>query len=141
VQWAALRKLGWGVYLHYYSNGYNLYRRLCLHCQRGYSEEFFFLAEEQQYHLAEQPEMLPTLLTTSWWRLKHPRYANALARQHPREFWNWPNVPDVKQLHALGQAAYRTQEGSVTISPDGKLIATGRKAWEFPAEGEEPEAE
>jgi hypothetical protein len=123
AEWAALRRTGWGVYLHEY-----------LHCQRGNYRHRFFLAHEQQYQLDKHPTTLPTFLATCAWRLKHPQYANALAGQHPREFWDWPNVPDIKQLHALGQAAYRTEQGSITISPDGKLIATGRKAWDFPTE-------
>jgi hypothetical protein len=137
-EWAALRKLGWGVYLHYYTNHANLYDRLSLYCQRGTVSRRFLLAEDQQYQLEKHPAILSAFLATCWWRLKHPRYASALASQHPREFWDWPNVPDVKQLHVLGQAAFRTQEGSITISPNGKLTATGRKAWDFPgAEGQE----
>lgn len=136
TEWAAIRKLGWGVYLHYYSNGYNLRRRFGLNCRRRNSYEHFFLAEGQQYQLDEYPEILRSLLATAWWRLKHPRYAYALATQQPREFWDWPNTPVLKQLDALGKAALQTVEGSITITPDGKLKATGRKAWGFPTEGE-----
>jgi hypothetical protein len=141
TEWAALRRTGWGVYLHYYTSLYydvRLRYRLSLGCQRGNQWHRFLLAEKHQYDLAQNPAILPTFLATCAWRLKHPQYASALAGQHPREFWDWPNVPNVKQLHTLGQAAYRTEQGSVTISPDGKLIATGRKAWDFPTEGEEP---
>ena len=138
AEWAAIRKLGWGVYLHYYSNSYNLHSRLGLHCRRRHSYDYFFLAEQQQYQLDEYPEILRSVLATAWWRLKHPRYAHALATQHPREFWDWPNTPALKQLDALGKAALQTVEGSITIAPDGKLKATGRKAWGFSMD-EEPE--
>ena len=138
AEWAAIRKLGWGVYLHDFTT-YRFQTHLALFCERGYKEERFFLpalAWGQQ----EEPEAIRALLATSWWRLKHPKFASALARQQAVEFWEWPNVPDVKQLHALGQAAYRTQEGSIEISPDGKLTATGRKAWGFPPEDDNKKA-
>lgn len=135
-EWAAIRKLGWGVYLHYYSNGYNLHRRLGLHCRRRHSYEYFFLADKQHYQLDEHPEILRSLLATSWWQLKHPRYAYALMSQQPAEFWDWPNTPKVKQLTVMGKAALQTAEGSITITPDGKIQATGRKRWQFPTEGE-----
>jgi hypothetical protein len=144
AEWAALRRTGWGVYLYYYTSIHydvNLRHRLSMDCRRGNEWHRFFLPKEQQYQLEEHLAILPTFLATCAWRLKHPRYANALAGQQPREFWDWPNVPDVKQLHALGQAAFRTEEGSIEISPDGKLTATGRKAWGFPSAGGEEQTE
>jgi hypothetical protein len=137
AEWAAIRKLGWGVYLHKFTT-YRYQTHLALSCERGYKEERFFLPALPWDQHEEHPEAIRALLATSWWRLKHPKFASALARQHKGEFWEWPNVPDVKQLHALGQAAYRTEEGSVEIGPDGTLKASGRKAWDFPSiEGEE----
>ena len=133
AEWAALRKLGYGVYLHEYT-AYDFRTYLSLYCIRGYREWRFSLSFLPWGQYEHQSEAVRVHLATSWWRLKHPQYANALAGQQPREFWHWPTVPGVKQLHALGQAAYRTEQGSVTISPDGKLIATGRKAWDFPSE-------
>jgi hypothetical protein len=137
AEWALLRKLGWGVYLHDYLVTYKYQHRLSLFCQRGNDRHRFSLPYEQEYELEQSPQILPTFLATCAWRLKHPRYANALAGQHPREFWDWPNVPDVKQLHAMGQAAFRTEEGSVEIGPDGLLKATGRRAWGFPSDEQE----
>jgi hypothetical protein len=134
-EWAALRRIGWGVYLHYYTTIYydpELRRRLSLDCRRGDTWYHFILPKHLQSQIEEQPAILTTFLITCYWRLKHPRYAKALAMQQPREFWDWPNVPDVKHLHKLGQAAYRTQEGSIEILPDGQLNATGRKAWGLP---------
>ena len=137
AEWAALRKLGWGVYLHGYTT-YNSYRtRLSLYCQRGYKDSRFYLPELPWQQCEEHPEAIRALLATAWWRLKHPRYANALAGQHPREFWDWPNVPAVKQLHVMGQKAFRTEEGSIEIGPDGTLKATGRKAWGLPGDEQE----
>jgi hypothetical protein len=131
AEWAAIRKLGWGVYLHNFTT-YSYQRHLCLYCQRGYGDERFFLPALPWDKFEHAPAAVRALLATSWWRLKHPKFARALARQQAAEFWDWPNVPDVKQLHALGQAAYRMQEGQVEIGPDGLLRATGRKAWDFP---------
>lgn len=144
AEWATLRRTGWGVYLYYYTSIYydaHLRHRLALNCRRGNAWQQFLLPEKQQYQLEEYSAILPTFLATCAWRLKHPNYAQALGAQHPREFWDWPNVPDVKQLHALGQAAYRTEQGNVTISPNGKLVATGRKAWEFPEAATEESVE
>jgi hypothetical protein len=62
--------------------------------------------------------------SSPYWRLKHPRYANALLNQQPREFFHWPNAPVLKHLHAMGLAAWKTLEGNIEISPDGKLTAT-----------------
>jgi hypothetical protein len=140
TEWAALRRTGWGGYLYYFtSNDFD--RRLGLACRRGNSLLSFFLPEQQQYQLEEHPAILPTFLATCAWRLQHPKFAQALARQQERAFWHWPNVPVVKQLHVLGQAAYRTQEGSIEIAPDGKLKATGRKAWGFPSVEDKEQAE
>lgn len=137
AEWAALRKLGWGVYLHKFTT-YSFRSHLSLYCERGYKEDRFFLPALPWGQHKEHPEAIRALLATAWWRLKHPKFASALARQQSEEFWDWPNVPDVKQLHVLGQAAYRTQEGSIEIGPDGALRATGRKAWGLPTEGKEP---
>lgn len=138
AEWAALRKLKWGVYLDYHTSYYNfhLYRRLSLHYHRENGRGRFSMAEGLQYQLEEKPEILRSFLTTCCWRLKHPRYAEALASEQPREFWDWPNTPPLKQLHAMGVAAFKTVEGRVEIGPDGMLKATGRKAWDFPTEGE-----
>jgi hypothetical protein len=138
---AALHKLGWGVYLHYFDGAYtsDLHNRLALHYQRGNKAGNFFLPDNLRYQVERQPEVIRTFLVTSYWRLKHPRYANALLSQQQREFFHWPNAPDLKQLHAMGLAAWKTQEGNIEISPDGKLTATGRKALEFPElENDEP---
>jgi hypothetical protein len=103
---AALHKLGWGVYLHY--TPFSLHRRLTLYYQRGNKMGNFFLPDELLSQLSKQPEIIRTLLRTSYWRLKHPRYANALLSQQPREVFHWPNAPDLKQLHAVGLAAWKT---------------------------------
>ena len=138
-EWAALRQLGWGIHLGYYSNGSNLRHRFRVYCQRRHTMRMFFLADKQEQQLREYPQILRTFLQTTLWRLKHPKYADALAGDHPREFWDWPNVPETKQLHQMGLAAWMTAEGRVEIGPDGTLKATGRKRWDFPAEGEEAE--
>jgi hypothetical protein len=140
---AALHKLGWGVYLHYFDGAYtsDLRNRLALHYQRSNKAGNFFLPDNLRYQVERQPEVIRTFLVTSYWRLKHPRYANALLSQQPREFFDWPNAPDLKQLHAMGLAAWKMQEGNIEISPDGKLTATGRKALEFPELENDEQAE
>jgi hypothetical protein len=136
AEWTALRRTGWGVYLHYYTSIYYdplLRHRLSLDCRRCNVWYHFILPKHLQDQLHQHPAILAAFLATCTWRLQHPKYAKALAGQKPRNFWDWPNVPPVKQLQTLGKAAYRTQEGSIEIAPDGRLKVTGRKAWDFPS--------
>jgi hypothetical protein len=137
-EWAALRKLGWGVHFGYEPVWYQYSLQAILECQRGNQHENFVLPRELLYKVGDNAAIMSSFLQTAWWRLKHPKYAAALRNQQPKEFWQWPNTPALKELHQLGVAAFRTQEGRVEITPEGKLSATGRKAWDFPIE-EEPE--
>jgi hypothetical protein len=136
-EWAALRKLGWGVHLCYEPRIYAYQTHIMLQCHKGYRRESFWLPEHLRAELSNNPEIMRTFLKTAWWKLKHPKYAEALARQQSQEFWHWPNTPDSKQLHQMGMAAWRTEEGKIEILPNGKLKATGRKTWDMPLEEDE----
>lgn len=131
-EWAAIRKLGWGVCLYYQERLHAYQTHVRLQCHRGFRHEMFWLPDKLWYEVHSNPEIMRSFLRTAWWQLKHPKYAEALAHQQPEEFWHWPNTPDLKQLHKLGVAAWKTIEGKIEISPDGTLKATGRKRWELP---------